>query len=77
MDHSYKNDVLNSIPVRLYRLPDVLRLTGLSKSTVYARVKTGEFPAPAPIFRGGRAVAWRSEDITGWIGRVGGAEAAN
>ena len=77
MDPNFKDNTLHDITARLYRLPDVLKMTGLSKSTIYARVKSGDFPAPTPIFRGGRAVAWRSQDIIGWVGRVGGAEAAN
>lgn len=56
---------------KLYRLPDIIRLVGLSRSTIYARIKLGDFPAPTPIFNGGRAVAWRSADITAWLDQVG------
>lgn len=45
----------------LLRLPSVLFLTGLPKSTFYARVRAGELPKPVKL--GARAVAWRVGDI--------------
>ncbi|WP_081082278.1 helix-turn-helix transcriptional regulator [Burkholderia diffusa] len=51
--------------LRLYRLPDVCGFTGLRKSSIYAMIKDGSFPAPVRIGR--RAVAWRQEDIGRWI----------
>ncbi|WP_429407727.1 helix-turn-helix transcriptional regulator [Paraburkholderia sp. MM5482-R1] len=49
----------------LRRLPDVCRLTGLRKSSIYAMINVGSFPAPVRI--GPRAVAWRDDDIGRWI----------
>lgn len=49
----------------LRRLPHVCQLTGLRKSSIYAMIKEGNFPAPVRIGR--RAVAWRQEDISRWI----------
>jgi prophage regulatory protein len=43
------------------RLPAVMRLTGLSRSTIYAMIARHEFPAPVKL--GARAVAWRRSDI--------------
>ena len=53
-------------PSRLIRLPVVEDRTGLKKSTIYAAVKSQTFPAPLRL-TGGRAVAWREEDIDRWI----------
>ena len=50
---------------RLLKLPDVLRLTGLSRSTVYRKLKEGDFPRPVQL--GKRAVAWRESDLIDWI----------
>jgi prophage regulatory protein len=47
------------------RLPEVMRLTGLSRSTIYAMMARGEFPAQIKI--GARAVAWWGPDIKRWI----------
>jgi prophage regulatory protein len=51
--------------VRFIRLPEVLRITGLRKTTVYARIKEGSFPAPVPL--GGRAVGWVAEEVYQWV----------
>jgi prophage regulatory protein len=47
------------------KLPAVLTATGLSRSTLYARVKTGEFPVPVKL--GARSVAWPVESVRAWI----------
>ena len=50
---------------RLLRLGEVTRLTGLGRSTLYARVAVGKFPSPVKI--GPRASAWPEVEIDGWI----------
>jgi prophage regulatory protein len=61
--------------LRLHRLPDVCALTGLRKSSIYAMMRTGEFPSPVHIGR--RAVAWRQSDLDAWIATRRGAMSAN
>jgi prophage regulatory protein len=39
--------------------------TGLSRSTLYAKIKAGEFPASISL--GDRAVGWPSNEIDEWI----------
>lgn len=48
----------------LLKLPSVMKETALSRSSIYAAVKSGTFPAP--ILIGKRAVAWRAEDLASW-----------
>ena len=48
-----------------YRLRDVMRITALSRSTIYRRVAEGRFPAPVHL--GGRASAWQSASLQLWI----------
>jgi prophage regulatory protein len=48
-----------------YRLRDVMRITALSRSTVYRRVAEGRFPAPVHL--GGRASAWAWSALQDWI----------
>lgn len=50
---------------KLFRLPQVIEITGLARSTIYVKIKAGEFPQPINL--GPRAVAWRSTDVAGWI----------
>ena len=52
-------------PGRLLRLPEIVRVTGLSKSTIYEHIKVGAFPRGVQL--GPRAVAWRAGDIDAWI----------
>ena len=50
----------------LERLPQVRARTGLSRSEIYRRISTSEFPMPVKI--GTRASAWNSAEIDAWIG---------
>lgn len=50
---------------RLLRLPEVMRLTGLSRTTIYRLMKMNRFPDRVLI--GARAVAWRETDILAWL----------
>lgn len=43
------------------RLPEVLRLIPVSKSTWWAGIKKGRFPKPVKL--GARISAWRVQDI--------------
>lgn len=52
--------------MQLLRLPDVKKLTGLSRSTLYLRISQGTFPAPISL-GGGRAVAWLAAEVEDWI----------
>jgi prophage regulatory protein len=46
------------------RLGDVMRVTGLARSTVYRLMAERRFPPPCRL--GARAVGWRSSDISQW-----------
>jgi len=50
---------------KILRLPELKDLTGLSRSTIYARISNEDFPAPISL--GGRAVGWIEEDVMNWI----------
>lgn len=49
----------------ILRLPEVKARTGLSRSTIYARVSEGTFPKPVSL--GARAVGWIDHEIQEWI----------
>ena len=55
----------SKVPPAFYRLHDVVRITALSRSTVYRRIEEGRFPAPIRL--GGRASAWTSAELQAWI----------
>jgi prophage regulatory protein len=51
-------------PPPLLRMPKVVRMTGLGRSTIYRMIAVNEFPHPVRV--GKRAVAWRSADLDRW-----------
>ncbi|WP_164075594.1 helix-turn-helix transcriptional regulator [Stenotrophomonas maltophilia] len=64
----------DSLPTTGYlRLPGVLRLYPVSRSTWWAGVRSGRYPQPVKL--GERCTAWRVEDIRALIERVASAEA--
>ncbi len=56
---------MSNLSHKLLRLPQVKQTTGLSKSTIYARIAEGTFPKQIPI--GPRLVVWVESDIQNWI----------
>ena len=50
---------------KILRLPQVKSQTGLSRSTIYLRIKNREFPESISL--GGRAVGWLESDIQAWL----------
>ncbi len=55
---------MGSAKATFLRLPSVLRITGLGRSTIYRMVADNRFPRPVRI--GQRAVAWRLSDLETW-----------
>ncbi len=49
----------------LWPLPTVVAMTGLSRSTIYQRVKHGIFPAPRKV--SARCARWRASEVLEWI----------
>ena len=47
------------------KLPGLMSVTKLSRSTIYAEVKKGKFPAPIKLSE--RSVAWPVESVRAWI----------
>ena len=51
------------------RVPEVVQVTGLSKTTIWRRVKNGDFPAPVRLGSlATRSVGWRESEVKGWLG---------
>lgn len=51
--------------MRLLRLKEVCKTTGLPRSSLYEAIKCGEFPVAVRISR--RSVAWNSDEIASWM----------
>lgn len=50
---------------RLLRLPEVQRLTGLGRSSIYEQIRAGRFPRAVPLTTTARA--WRADEIATWV----------
>ncbi|MCC6925233.1 MAG: AlpA family phage regulatory protein [Novosphingobium sp.] len=55
-------------PIRLIRLAEVKRRTGMSTSTIYRWMKVGKFPKSFPIE--GYIVVWSELEIQKWIDSI-------
>jgi prophage regulatory protein len=49
----------------ILRLPQVIKQTGLSRSSIYLRISKGAFPKSVSL--GDRAVGWLQNEIDEWI----------
>lgn len=50
---------------QIYRLPEVMASTGLSRSSIYAYIGNGAFPAPIKL--GSRSSGWLKSEIDSWV----------
>lgn len=48
-----------------FRMADVIRITALSRATLYRRIAEGKFPPP--IHLGGRACGWTPAALQAWV----------
>ena len=48
----------------ILRMPEVLKLTGLSKATIYRMMKDGKFPKNYKLSE--RAVGWKTSTLCAW-----------
>jgi len=57
--------VIVDVTPAFYRIRDVLRITALSRPTLYRRIAARRFPAPVRL--GGRACGWPVTELQAWI----------
>ncbi len=51
----------------LIRRPEVLRITGLSQSSMYELINAGAFPKPIPLFTGSRSMGWVLGEVEEYV----------
>ena len=54
-------------PDRLLKIDEVEHLVSLGRTSIYAGVRRGDFPAPLSLSPSGARVAWTESSISGWI----------
>lgn len=52
-------------PISILRRKQVESRTGLSRSTIYERIKRGSFPTPISL--GAKAVGWIEAEVDTWL----------
>ena len=57
---------------RLLRMPEVLRIAAISRTTLWRYVKNATFPPAVRL--GPNAIAWRSRDVDRWLASLPGQE---
>lgn len=50
---------------KMLRAPEVMARTGLSRTTIWRKVRAGEFPPPTEL--GENSIGWPESLITTWI----------
>ncbi len=50
---------------QMLRAPEVMARTGLSRVTIWRRVRAGTFPAPREL--GKNSIGWPASEITAWL----------
>jgi len=51
-------------PLKMLRLRDVTEMVALQQSSIYAKIKKGEFPTPIKI---GYASRWLESEVIAWV----------
>ena len=52
---------------RILRLPDVKERTGLSRTSIYRKMKNGDFPNCVKL---GAASGWKEAEVDQWVGAL-------
>jgi len=50
---------------QILRLPNVMQLTGLARSTIYYKIAEGTLPSPIKLSK--RASGWLESEVNDWI----------
>ncbi len=50
---------------QMLRAPEVMACTGLSRVTIWRRVRAGKFPAPLVL--GENSIGWTAQSIEDWL----------
>jgi predicted DNA-binding transcriptional regulator AlpA len=55
--------------IQLISKPELLRLLGVSYSSVFSWMRRGQFPLARELGPGGRAtkIAWRADEVAAWL----------
>ncbi len=61
----FGDGAVGGVGTRMLRFPEVIERTGLSRSTIWRRIRAGTFPAPKSL--GENSCGWPEPWITEWV----------
>ncbi|MDI3463645.1 MAG: hypothetical protein OJF50_002466 [Nitrospira sp.] len=56
---------MKNVPVMIWRLKEVMHRLSLSRSAIYDRMRSKDFPCPIQL--GPRAIGWIPAEIEAWL----------
>lgn len=59
------SDIIQNTEHQIIKLPSVINMSGLSRTTLYSRIEKGTFPKQISL--GERSVGWIKSEILEWI----------
>jgi prophage regulatory protein len=59
------SDKIQNTEHQIIKLPSVINISGLSRTTIYSRIEKGTFPKQISL--GERSVGWIKSEILEWI----------
>ena len=52
---------------RFLRMPEVIRVTGISRAQIYLLISKQEFPCQVKLTSAGKAAGWLSSEVQTWL----------
>ncbi len=56
---------VGGVGTRMLRFPEVIERTGISRTTIWRRIRAGTFPAPVQL--GSNSIGWSEPAIIEWV----------
>jgi len=57
-------------PIKIIRLNELIKISGMSRSTIYLKLNDPASDIPRPVKLGTRAIGWVESEIQDWLGRI-------
>ena len=59
------SEIIGVTPWDLLKIKEVIKMTSLSRATIYKYIADDSFPKPVSL--GSKAVAWLADEVESWI----------
>ncbi len=62
-----KRKILKRERLRIMRMPELTYRAGFSRTTIWRKVRSGEFPAPVQLSESGNSIGWHAHIFDQWL----------